>query len=457
VSPVAPRASYGANVPERVGGGVLSGVESGSPGDRAGLRVGDVLVAAGGQDLHDVLDWQWVSDDSSVEVSVRRGSSVETLTLSRDAGEAWGIAFRDAIFDGVRTCNNHCVFCFMTQLPKGLRSALYLRDDDYRLSFLQGNFITLTNLTDSDVERIAEQHLSPLYVSLHAVDSAIRETLIHADDDHALDCFDTLLDAGIDFHVQIVLVPGVNDGGVLDESLRWLAAREGVLSVGLVPLGFTAHQTRFSASYGDGAVAAGLIDQVVPWQDAFRKRDGIGWVYLADELYLSAGREVPAAEAYDGYPQYENGIGLVRSFIDDFAQLRSELATAAAALPAELTAGLLTGELFAPVLEAAVAQLPAPGLHVVPVQNRFFGGNVSVTGLLTSADILSAIAQTPEVNILLVPSIVANADGLLLDDVAAAELGTRSGKDVRLISCDAGGLLGALQALAADTPSTHKE
>jgi putative radical SAM enzyme (TIGR03279 family) len=454
---VAPRASYGASVPERVGGGVLSSVDPGSPGERAGLRVGDVLLSANGKDLRDTLDWQWESDDSTVEVSVRRDASTETLTLSRDSGESWGVAFRDAVFNGVRTCNNHCVFCFMTQLPKGLRGALYLRDDDYRLSFLQGNFITLTNLTDSDVERIAEQHLSPLYVSLHAVDSTVRETLIRADDDHALDCFDTLLDAGIDFHVQIVLVPGVNDGSALDESLRWLAEREGVLSVGLVPLGFTAHQERFSASYADSAVAVQLIDQVTRWQDAFRKRDGMGWVYLADELYLSADREVPPGETYDGYPQYENGIGLVRSFIDDFALLRSELDAAAEALPADLTIGLLTGELFASVLKSAIAQLPAPGLHVVPVQNRFFGGNVSVTGLLTSADIISAIAETPEINTLLVPSIVANADGLLLDDVVAAELGARSGKDVRLISCDVGGLLGALQALAADTPSTHKE
>lgn len=454
---VAPRASYGASAPKRADGGVLSAVDGGSPAKRAGLHAGDVLVAVDGRNLRDILDWQWASDGLSVEVSVSRGSSVEKLTLSRDAGQAWGIAFRDAVFDGVRTCDNHCVFCFMTQLPKGLRSALYLRDDDYRLSFLQGNFITLTNLTDLDVERIAEQHLSPLYVSLHAVDPAVRETLMHAEEDLALTRFDALLEAGIDFHVQIVLVPGVNDGRVLDESLRWLAGREGVLSVGLVPLGYTAHQKRFSTSYGDSAAAGELIDQVVPWQDAFRERDGIGWVYLADELYLSAGREVPAATAYDGYPQYENGIGLVRSFIDDFARQSGSLAQAAAALPPDRVVGLLAGELFAPVLESAIAQLRAPVLRVIPVQNRFFGGNVSVTGLLASTDVLSAIAETPEADTFLVPSIVANADGLLLDDVAAAELGARSGKDVRLISCDVGGLLGALQALAAETPSTHKE
>jgi putative radical SAM enzyme (TIGR03279 family) len=454
---VAPRPSYGATVPKRAGGGVLASVEPASPGDRAGLRAGDVLEAANGTNLRDILDWQWASDGSTVVASIRRGSSAETLTLSRDPGEGWGIAFHDAVFDGVRTCCNHCAFCFMTQLPKGLRSALYVRDDDYRLSFLQGNFITLTNLTDADVERIGEQHLSPLYVSLHAVDPAVRETLICADEDRALERFDTLLDAGIDFHVQIVLVPGVNDGSVLDESLRWLAEREGVLSVGLVPLGYTSHQSRFSASYGDRAEAERLIDQVTPWQDAFRKRDGIRWLYLADEFYLNAAREVPAAEDYDGYPQYENGIGLVRSFIEEFAEVRPAFLKAAAALPPNRIVGLVTGELFAPVLEAEVAQLSAPGLRVIPVQNRFFGGNVSVTGLLASADIFSAIAEIPADSTLLVPSIVANTDGLLLDDVVAGELGPRSGKDVRLISCDAGGLLGALQALAADTPSTYKE
>jgi putative radical SAM enzyme (TIGR03279 family) len=455
---MAPRASYGASVPPVVGGGVLAGVEPGSPAARAGLRAGDLLVSADGTALRDIIDWQWASDGPAVEITRRRAETIDSLTLSREAGEAWGLEFSDAVFDGVRTCRNRCAFCFMTQLPKGLRRALYLRDDDYRLSFLQGNFVTLTNLSDADVTRIADQRLSPLYVSLHAVDADVRAELVCAREDRALERLDQLLDAGIDFHLQIVLVPGVNDGKVLERSLTWLAEREGILSVGIVPLGFTAHQARFSASYGEPEAAGAVIDQLAPWQTAFRERDGISWVYLADEFYLNAHRDVPSAEAYDGYPQYENGIGLVRSFLDDAASVKAALSAAASALPADLRAGFISGTLFAPVLETVLATLPATAhLRVIPAENRFFGGNVSVTGLLTACDLLATIGSAGEVDVVLVPSIVVNADGLLLDDVPAAELGKRSGRDVRLLSCTAGGLLAALEELAANPPTTHKE
>ena len=182
----------------------------------------------------------------------------------------------------------------MTQLPTGLRRALYLRDDDYRLSFLQGNFVTLTNLSDADVDRIVEQRLSPLYVSLHAVEPEVRAKLVCAREDRALERFDELLDGGIELHVQIVLVPGVNDGDELEGTLAWLAEREGVASVGVVPLGYTAHQERFAQFVRPTGGRRAVIDQVEPWHDAMRERDGAGWVYLADEFYLAAGRPSPA-------------------------------------------------------------------------------------------------------------------------------------------------------------------
>ncbi|MDR3687215.1 MAG: DUF512 domain-containing protein [Coriobacteriia bacterium] len=455
---MAPRASYGASVPPVLGGGALAAVEPASPAARAGLRAGDVVVSADGQMLRDILDWQWASDGATVEVARRRGETVDTLTLTRDPGEAWGLDFAEAVFDGVRTCRNRCAFCFMTQLPKGLRRALYLRDDDYRLSFLQGNFVTLTNLSDADVERIAEQRLSPLYVSLHAIDPALRTELVCAREDRALERLDELLADGIDFHVQIVLVPGINDGDVLEHSLTWLAEREGILSVGVVPLGFTAHQERFSASYGDVAAAGAIIDQIEPWQSAFRERDGVTWVYLADEFYLNAQRDVPPAEHYDGFPQYENGIGLVRSFLDETAEMLPPLRAAVQAVPRTLRLGFVTGELFAPVLQRLFYRLSA-GQHVevLASENHFFGGNVSVTGLLTAADILPTIASATECDVVFVPSIAVNADGLMLDDVPVVELGMRSGRDVRLLSCTAGGLVAALEGLAANPPTTHKE
>jgi putative radical SAM enzyme (TIGR03279 family) len=457
------RGEYGRHVPRASCGGVLASVEPGSPADRAGLRVGDTLLTADGNPLRDIIDWQWLADGPAVEVSVAPAGrdaagvsgSASAVTLQREAGEPWGLAFTETVFDGVRTCRNRCAFCFMTQLPKGLRRALYLRDDDYRLSFLQGNFVTLTNLSDDDVSRIAEQRLSPLYVSLHAVDPQIRAQLVCASEDRALGRFDELLEAGIELHVQIVLVPGVNDGAVLQESLSWLAEREGVSTVGIVPLGFTAHQQRFQGSFESSTAALEVIAAIGPWQEALRERDGCTWVYLADEFYLNGGVAVPPAEHYDGFPQYENGIGMVRDFVDGFDAATPALAAAVAELPGNFALTLATGELFAPVLAGVLGTIdPSGKVAVLGVRNDFFGGNVSVAGLLTTSDLARAVAETPTDGLVLLPDCVANSDGMLLDGVAVAELGTALGREVRLLSCDVGGLLSGLRDAADNPPNT---
>ena len=290
---------------------MVSSVDVGGPAHRAGIAADDVVVSADGAKLRDILDWQWHSDGLSLDVAVQSAEgTVRDVSLVREPGEPWGIEFADAIFDRIRVCSNNCAFCFMAQLPEGMRSSLYLRDDDFRLSFLHGNFISLTNLSDEDVERIAEQHLSPLYISLHAVDPDVRRELVCAREDRALERFDQLVEEGIDLHVQIVLVPGVNDGDRLDETLTWLAEREGVVSVGIVPLGYTRHQERYDRSYADQIAAATVIQQVQRWQFAMKERDGVSWVHLADEFYLNARAPMPTAEWYDDFPQYENGIGI---------------------------------------------------------------------------------------------------------------------------------------------------
>jgi len=261
------RASYGSEV-SAGSGGLIATVDADSPASRAGLAPGDRVLAADGAPNADIIDWQWYSDGAEVVLTLERGD----VLLARESGETWGITFADALFDRIRICRNSCAFCFMTQLPPGLRPALYIRDDDYRLSFLQGNFVTLTNLTDADVERISEQQLSPLYVSLHSVDPEVRARLVCAHEDRALERFDQLLDAGIDLHVQIVLVPGVNDGDQLDRTLTWLAEREGVESVGIVPLGYTRHQQTFKVGFEDRIAAALVIEQVQRWQFESRAR-----------------------------------------------------------------------------------------------------------------------------------------------------------------------------------------
>lgn len=405
----------------------------------AGMRVGDAVRAVDGKPVRDILDWQWLSDADEFTVTVERGDELLDVEVTRVPGEPLGIEFEDAVFDGVMECVNSCAFCFVAQLPPGLRPALSVRDDDYRLSFLYGNFVTLTNLEEPDVDRILEQRLSPLYVSLHAVDSSVRAQLVCPTvEDTTLERIDTLLGGGIELHIQIVLVPGINDGDVLAETLSWLASREGIVSVGIVPLGFTAHQSRFSRSFTP-AEAADLIASIAPLQTSMRGARDSSWVYAADEFYLNAGEVLPDDASYDDYPQYENGIGLVRSFIDEFAEASDGLAAAEHAFVA------LTGTLFAPVLQRVISEAGlARIVRVVAVENRLFGGNVSVTGLLGGHDIIEAVRADGGVGIYLLPDVVVNSDGLLLDDVPADELSVRAGADLRVIGSDAASLVAAL-------------
>ncbi len=454
------RANYAPSDIATARGGVIAVVTEGSAAQRAGLSAGDVVLTCDGERLRDILDWQWYADGEVATLGVRSAAGeYREVEVARDMSEPWGIEFEDVLFDGMRICRNNCAFCFMTQLPEGLRPALYLRDDDYRLSFLQGNFITLTNLTDEDVERIAEQQLSPLYVSLHAVDADVRAKLVCAHEDRTLERVDQLLDAGIDLHVQIVLVPGVNDGDQLTTTLTWLAEREGIESVGIVPLGYTRHQETFSESYTDQIKAAMVIQQVQAWQFESRERDERTWVHLADEFYLNARAPFPTTEWYDDFPQYENGIGIVRTFADEALAIRDKLEAAVNALPAEAEAAtIVTGMMAATTMAGALNACKAAGcVRLLVVPNRFFGGNVSVTGLLTGGDLVAAIRSDAErfgrPTAYLVPDIVFNADGVTLDDLTHADIVRESGYDVRVVSSDAAGLLAGLEEVAENPPA----
>lgn len=416
--------------------GVIATVDAGAS-RRVGLLPGDRVLAVDGQPLRDVIDWWWLSDEPTFTVTLERAGVQREIVIDRRSGEPIGVTFTETLFTPIRECDNACAFCFVSELPPGLRPALYVRDDDFRLSFLSGNFVTLTNATDEDVDRILGQHLSPLHVSVHAVDPEVRMRLICPTvEDRALEVLDTLLDGGIEVHVQIVLVPGVNDGSVLDETLTYLAEREGVLSVGTVPMGYTAHQTRFSGSFTQGTARA-VLAVLAPWQQKMRAIRDVGWVYPADELYLLAGDGLPPAEAYDDFPQFENGIGMASAFIDEFRVPVGAPHRAAT---------VVTGELFAPVLSGVLGDAGWTDVRVLAVQNRLFGGNVAVTGLLCGADIAEAVALDARAGTYLVPDVVVNSDGLLLDDVAARDLARLAGADIRFIGSDAAGLIDALTA-----------
>jgi putative radical SAM enzyme (TIGR03279 family) len=438
------------------GGGRIVSVDAGSDAERGGLEPGDQVRAVDGEPVRDVIDWQWLTEEDTFEVTVVRNDAEHHVLIARSWTGPLGVAFDNVIFDGIRECVNACEFCFVSQLPTGLRPQLSVRDDDYRLSFLTGNFVTLTNLDDADVRRIITQRLTPLHVSVHATDADVRNRLVCCTtEDTTLERLETLLAAGIEAHIQIVAVPGVNDGSVLDETLSWLARRCGVLSVGVVPLGFTSHQRRYERSFLPEE-SARLIELLGRWQAAERTRRGCGWVYAADEFYLSAGVALPSGAEYDDYLQYENGIGMVRGFLDEFEEAMTAASAGkdsgrprANALVGEVAGAPLTavtGTLFAPVLQDVLASAGLDGcVRVLPVANGLFGGNVSVSGLLGGGDIVAAIEADDARGIYLVPDVVVNSDGLLLDDVPADELSARSRADVRVIASNAASLVDAVR------------
>jgi putative radical SAM enzyme (TIGR03279 family) len=437
-------------------------VEPGGAADRAGLAVGDVLTLLDGRPLRDVIDWMWAADSDVVEVTVASpDGSTRALEFTRDLDEGWGFDFDGVVFDGIRECDNACAFCFVAQLPPGLRPSLYVRDDDYRLSFLAGNFVTLTNLGDDEIDRILEQRLSPLHVSVHAVDADVRGRLLCPTvEDRALEFIETLSAGGIEMHAQIVLVPGVNDGDVLDRTLEWLSRIAGIGSVGVVPVGLTRYGRPAMAGYGSADAASAVLLGLAPWQARMRAERGATWVQAADEFYLTARAALPAWGDYDDFPQYENGIGMARSFLDEMGECLEEFGGTTMR-----TCGvvLVTGELFAPVLEALARAISVGGCHVrvLPVRNDLLGDSVTVAGLLCGDDLEAAILADARARVgagsiggdtYLLPDAVFNDDGLTLDGHDLQRIQDASGQDVRLVSCDAAGLVTALKELS--TPAS---
>ena len=387
-------------------GGIISRVESDSLAARLGLQAGDELLAINGHQVRDVIDVQFYGAEEWLELVVRRSEDGEQwfYETERADGEPLGLDFAHPTFDvDIRRCRNNCKFCFLAQNPLGLRQSLYVKDDDYRYSFLHGNFVTLTNLTDEDWARLEEQRLSPLYVSVHATDPALRrEMLQRSDAPDVLAQFRRLAAAGIEVHAQLVLVPGLNDGSHLEHSLADLAdlSFSPVMSVGVVPVGLTRHHRGSFRSYRPDEMAC-VLESVVPWQARFRREHGVGWVYPADEWYLALGREVPPASEYDGFPQIENGVGMVRWFLGEWEDCKLWMADCGLQIkdrvfPAAERATLVCGTLMAPLMMRLLDELAAlTGLQVevLPVVNRFFGSMVTVSGLLAGQDVVALLRE----------------------------------------------------------------
>src|SRR5688572_24318451 len=296
----------------------VQAVAPGSPAATAGVLAGDELITNNGEAVRDVIRYHLQADEEHVELEVRRGGMERGLTIQKRPGVPLGLELSSPVFDRVRTCDNHCPFCFIYQLPKGMRSSLYVKDDDYRLSFLYGNFTTLTRFTEADLERVVNERLGPLYVSIHATDPALRARLLrNPRGATSLRWLRALLDAGTEVHGQVVVCPGVNDGLALEQTLLdVLDSYPCLASIGLVPLGVSAHTTEPDLRPHDEREAAAVLDAVDRWQTRYLAALGRRLVFAADEYYLMAGRPFPTLAEYEDVPQHENGIGMARTFAE---------------------------------------------------------------------------------------------------------------------------------------------
>jgi len=411
---------------------VIVEVRSGSISAELGLRPGDQLLSINGHILRDVIDYRFYGAEEELELVVERSGARIVYDVERGYDQELGIEFAEPTFDGLRFCNNHCEFCFFKGLPPGMRRSLYVKDDDYRYSFLFGNYITLTNLAEDDWSRLAEQRLSPLYVSVHATDLALRRRILG--NPAAPDVVEQLKrvgSLGIQVHAQIVLIPSLNDGQYLAHTVADLAALyPTVQSIAVVPLGLTKyHRCSFRTYTPDEAKP--IVARISAWQREYRGQHGLNLIYASDEWYLLAGLEVPPSEEYDGFPQLENGVGLTRMLLDEGLQVtgRKSQVTGRRSQIGKVT--LVCGTLIAPLLEKLAeewAGLMGVEVEVVPVENRFFGPTVTVSGLLTGRDVIEVLRGRDLGDVVFLPRAMFDASGeLTLDDMSPAEIGERLG------------------------------
>ena len=434
-------------LPSSAEGVVVAVVRPRTAAAAAGLVAGDRIMAINAQPLRDAIDFQFYGSDDRLELSVERQGRSRALRLVRRAGADLGIELEAPRPAEIATCANKCVFCFIHQLPRGMRRSLYVKDDDFRLSFLHGNYITLSDLDEAALARIIEQRLSPLYVSVHATDPTLRWELLGKPRHSAeiLPRLERLAKAGIRMHAQIVLCPGLNDGAHLERTVRELAPlHPQIATTAIVPVGLTRHRERLPQlrTLRDDEARA-LVATVQGWQASFLPALGSRFVFLGDEVYLQAGHPLPVATDYEGFLVAEDGIGLVRRFEDDLAR--------AASRRREDTAGrrvtVVSGALYGPRLAAQLASL-APAARVVSVPNEFFGGTVAVAGLLTGQDIQRHLACAGDLGeAVLVPAVaLRDGEGVFLDDLTPADLSRALGVPVVSVEPSARALVRALRA-----------
>ncbi|MBN2279375.1 MAG: DUF512 domain-containing protein [Candidatus Marinimicrobia bacterium] len=403
------------------------GIKPGSPAEKIGALPGDIIVTINDEKVNDFLDYMFYQSEEYLVVQVRRNGQNLWSPIEKEYDDELGFVLEPP---KIRGCGNHCIFCFIDQNPKGMRAPIYFHDEDYRYSFLYGNFITLTNLTKNELNRIVRQKLSPLYISIHATDNDVRKALFcHKKDDHLMEKLQFLTQNGILIHAQIVLVPQLNDGMILQKTLQDLFhLRDHILSVAVVPVGLTRHRQSLPMLKAiDTAYAKNIVVSSRQWEKEFHNIEGDPFVTIADEFFLLGEEPLPSGTYYGPYYQIENGVGLVRDMLDDFAQYKLEFPKS---IPYPQKILFITGKMIKPVMDKEILpelkKIKNLTAEFLAIKNNFYGDSVTVSGLLTGQDILD---QTKEIavnyNFMVLPPRCLNDDGLFLDNMSPDTLATK--------------------------------
>ena len=407
-------------------------IEAASVAEEMGIEAGDVLLAINGNEITDIFDYQYLIQDEYIEVLIRKQNGDEwLLEIDKEYDEDLGIVFENGLMDEYRSCRNKCIFCFIDQMPRGMRDTLYFKDDDSRLSFLQGNYVTLTNMSDEDVERIIKYRLSPINISFQTTNPELRcKMLNNRFAGQALKQVDKLYDAGITMNGQIVLCKGINDGEELMRSISDLSAYLPYLeSVSVVPVGLTKFRDGlYPLESFTGEDAKEVLSCIHGWQDKLYPEYGLHFVHASDEWYVLAGEPLPKAERYDGYLQLENGVGMLRLLMDEFDEAMEQLEVGSMQYEersGEMT--VVTGSLAYPYLldmaNRMMKRFPRLTIHVYAIINDFFGEQITVSGLLTGQDIIGQLQDKRLGDRILLPqNVLRSGEDYFLDDVTLEEM-----------------------------------
>lgn len=432
-------------------GGEIICVEEGSLAEQLGIAVGDRILKINDKIIEDLIGYQieWAGEQVLLEVRKKNGEQL-VYEIEKDYDEPLGVHFQEAIFNGLKTCRNKCVFCFVDQMPPQMRPSLYLKDDDYRLSFLQGSYVTLTNLAREEIERIKKERLSPLYVSVHTTDPELRTKLMkNPQAGKLLHTLAELAEAGIEFHTQVVTCPGLNDGLVLEQTYHDLSKIEGVLSLAIVPVGLTGFRQGLPELRTFQQVeAVRLLSWVEKTQEYELGQRGSRFLWPSDEFYLIAGRKFPSLETYEDFPQLENGVGMVRLLWDEFAQLT--LPTKVARTQELIVATGVSGSRVMEPLVQRLNQISGLKVSLLTIENQFFGPSITVAGLLTGSCFLQGLKDIPKGSIVFIPECtVQSGNGKFLDDLTPAEVGDTLGIKLITVAADAQQLWDKIRELTA--------